>query len=235
MRKQGFTLIELLVVIAIIAILAAILFPVFANAKERARQVKCLNNLKQLTAAIRQYCDDNNGVMPCVLGYNLSPEVADWAGCLHNPSRCDVRSGQLWPYVRNTEAYVCPTDFRVPAKDIPGAPTDYQLSYSMNANIGSFYDVPSKNNRGHLSLSRLDAETAGRASKVLMLIHEKRDRINDGFYNWGNGWDIPSEVHYDGTTVSYADGHCKWASCRQLLDEMSSFQWQNNTNRDVRF
>ncbi len=63
-RKRGFTLIELLVVIAIIAILAAILFPVFANAKERARQAKCLNNLKQLTVAFQAYVDDNNGYTP---------------------------------------------------------------------------------------------------------------------------------------------------------------------------
>ncbi|HOK55012.1 MAG TPA: prepilin-type N-terminal cleavage/methylation domain-containing protein, partial [Armatimonadota bacterium] len=60
-RQSGFTLIELLVVIAIIAILASILFPVYASAKERARQVKCLSNLRQLATAIRLYADDNDG------------------------------------------------------------------------------------------------------------------------------------------------------------------------------
>jgi len=61
MRKRGFTLIELLVVIAIIAILAAILFPVFATARERARQASCLSNMKQLTLAGLMYCDDYDG------------------------------------------------------------------------------------------------------------------------------------------------------------------------------
>ncbi|MEN6404264.1 MAG: prepilin-type N-terminal cleavage/methylation domain-containing protein, partial [Armatimonadia bacterium] len=62
--KRGFTLIELLVVIAIIAILAAILFPVFAKAREKARQTSCLNNCKQLGTAIVQYCQDYDERMP---------------------------------------------------------------------------------------------------------------------------------------------------------------------------
>lgn len=63
-RKSGFTLIELLVVIAIIAILAAILFPVFARAREAARKAKCLNNLKQCAQALKMYADDYDGTMP---------------------------------------------------------------------------------------------------------------------------------------------------------------------------
>ena len=63
-KGKGFTLIELLVVIAIIAILAAILFPVMTAAKKRAATVKCLNNLKQIAFALRQYADDNNTLCP---------------------------------------------------------------------------------------------------------------------------------------------------------------------------
>jgi len=63
-RRCGFTLIELLVVIAIIAILAAILFPAFLAAKKRAQMTSCLSNLKQLTQAMRNYADDNHGIMP---------------------------------------------------------------------------------------------------------------------------------------------------------------------------
>ncbi|MBQ0104694.1 MAG: prepilin-type N-terminal cleavage/methylation domain-containing protein, partial [Armatimonadetes bacterium] len=62
--KHGFTLIELLVVIAIIAILAAILFPVFAQAREKARQTSCLSNCKQLGTAITLYCDDYDETLP---------------------------------------------------------------------------------------------------------------------------------------------------------------------------
>lgn len=86
--KKGFTLIELLVVIAIIAILAAILFPVITAAKEQGRQTKCLNNLKQLTLAVPQYCEDNAGVMPVCLGYFKTPQVVDWGGvCNIRPPR----------------------------------------------------------------------------------------------------------------------------------------------------
>ena len=64
MRHRGFTLIELLVVIAIIAILAAILFPVFAKAREKARQTACINNQKQITTATLMYAQDNNEMLP---------------------------------------------------------------------------------------------------------------------------------------------------------------------------
>ena len=63
-RKRGFTLIELLVVIAIIAILAAILFPVFAKAREKARQTSCLSNLRQIGTAILSYAQDNDEQFP---------------------------------------------------------------------------------------------------------------------------------------------------------------------------
>ena len=62
--RRGFTLIELLVVIAIIAILAAILFPVFARAREKARQTACLNNVKQLSLAVMQYTQDYDEILP---------------------------------------------------------------------------------------------------------------------------------------------------------------------------
>src|SRR5579875_248996 len=71
MRKRyGFTLIELLVVIAIIAILAAILFPVFAQAREKARQTTCLNNEKQIGLAFMMYAQDNDEAFPMTAGYN---------------------------------------------------------------------------------------------------------------------------------------------------------------------
>ena len=95
MRRRGFTLIELLVVIAIIAILAAILFPVFAKAREKARQSSCLSNLKQIMLASLQYAQDYDETVARFKPINIAPFV-------------------LWydtydPYIKNTQVFVCPS------------------------------------------------------------------------------------------------------------------------------
>lgn len=237
MKRRGFTLIELLVVIAIIAILAAILFPVFVQAKERGRQTKCCNNLKQLTSAFRQYCDDNNGVMPSICANKSTPAI-EWTGSVKSASTpVDLTRGQLWKYARNRAIYVCPTDANLQAVGIyydsrTGARlptgtkvTDYPYSYSVNEEIGSLYG--STGTEAFKAALKLDTETAGRASKVLLLIHENRENpkiigsgINDGFFSWRTDYnDLPSAIHYDGTTCSYADGHAKWINYKQLLKE----------------
>lgn len=232
MKRRGFTLIELLVVIAIIAILAAILFPVFMTAKERARQTKCLNNLKQLTQAFRQYCDDYNGCMPSGSAHKsgvASGKYIEWTG---SPDVCrpdvDLTKGQLWKYVHNKAVYQCATDVMIPAVGITGQPVNFPFSYSLNQDLGSIYDsrqppsTPAWQNP-----VKLDVETAGRSGKCLLLIHEGRKNdviagsgINDGYFSWqGTYCDIPGHLHWDGTTVSYADGHAKWASYSALLVE----------------
>jgi len=90
LRKNGFTLIELLVVIAIIAILAAILFPVFAKAREKAMTINCVNNLKQLALAIHMYIGDYDGFFP----------YAVWNRSVGPGTEPDLKSG-LMPYVEN--------------------------------------------------------------------------------------------------------------------------------------
>src|ERR687889_622589 len=92
--NRGFTLIELLVVIAIIAILAAILFPVFAQAREKARQTACLSNIKQLGMGIQMYAQDYDEIIPVV--------------CVNNQNRGPWMV-QIYPYVKNTQAYNCPS------------------------------------------------------------------------------------------------------------------------------
>lgn len=207
----GFTLIELLVVIAIIAILAAILFPVFAQAKERARTVKCIANIKQLGIAFVQSCADYNGFMPS-LSSTVAGHTPDWSGSPGVGQQVKHEDGQLWNYTKNHEIYTCPTDFGIAAGAkgtgwyLPG----YALSYSLNA---------------HLHLKNIDASTAGRSSRVLFMIHEDRTRINDGYFAWGNAYDIPSNIHYDGTTASYCDQHARQYSKNELDRQMNAGQW----------
>lgn len=127
--KKGFTLIELLVVIAIIAILAAILFPVFAQAREKARQTQCLSNFKQLGTAFQMYASDwddylpssyaamyphFNSIMPArqhgtTNAYSFVAQMAGYAG------HYLMTVNQLYPYVKNYGLFFCPSDKRKPS------------------------------------------------------------------------------------------------------------------------
>lgn len=103
--RKGFTLIELLVVIAIIAILAAILFPVFAQAKEAAKKTASLSNAKQLGTAVQMYLGDNDDVLPPAYYYNSpnSPGSLDDSGINH-------WSGVTQPYIKNLNIFISPSD-----------------------------------------------------------------------------------------------------------------------------
>ena len=96
-RIKAFTLIELLIVIAIIAILAAILFPVFANARDKARSVACISNQKQLGIALMQYVQDNDETYPCGTVPFYGQPGKGWAG-------------ELYPYFKSAGIMVCPSD-----------------------------------------------------------------------------------------------------------------------------
>src|SRR5947207_4403497 len=105
MRRHAFTLIELLVVIAIIAILAAILFPVFAQAREKARQTSCTSNLKQIGLALQMYTQDNDEVWPPAYYYG-NPNAS---GSL-DATGIFQWSGFCQPYIKNRGIFVCPSD-----------------------------------------------------------------------------------------------------------------------------
>ncbi|MES2464444.1 MAG: DUF1559 domain-containing protein, partial [Armatimonadota bacterium] len=115
--RRAFTLIELLVVIAIIAILAAILFPVFAQAREKARQIACMSNMKQMGLGYMQYVQDYDETF--VFSERWGGAGQGWAG-------------RIYPYVNSTATYVCPDDDKDRFAWLP-----QKVSYAQNTFLSS--------------------------------------------------------------------------------------------------
>lgn len=120
-RRSGFTLIELLVVIAIIAILASILFPVFARAREKARQSACLSNVKQILLALDMYAQDYDETYP--QGFTPNEESPNWRDFVQ-------------PYIKNNQVWICPSQ----KKDRPAS---YGLTYAIHRKSMGYWDDPS--------------------------------------------------------------------------------------------
>jgi prepilin-type N-terminal cleavage/methylation domain-containing protein/prepilin-type processing-associated H-X9-DG protein len=212
--RRGFTLIELLVVIAIIAILAAILFPVFAKAREKARQTACLSNLKQLGLSIIMYADDYDGVYP--MNYQDASSGPGTAAQipLTWPNR-------LLPYLKNTQVYACRSDSRPPNVDFPGCRPLLQ-SYCWNRRLGM--DLPAWGYWDVVSLAEVAAP-----AQCAMLWDDSSDWIAAGYGGRFNTLDSPDwagsfdpEVlqgrHNGGDNFMFADGHAKWINTRSLPD-----------------
>lgn len=133
-RRSGFTLIELLVVIAIIAILAAILFPVFQKVRENARRTACISNMKQIGVASIQYTQDYDEKY--IAGCGSNGKGAGWAG-------------QLYSFVKSTGAFRCPDD----STSLPGTP----VSYGLNSQFSPYNGAGTGPNG--ISLAKVNAPT----------------------------------------------------------------------------
>ncbi len=224
-QSKAFTLIELLVVIAIIAILAAILFPVFAKAREKARQTACLSNEKQLGLGILQYLQDYDE------SYPLTPE---W-----EPG--------IYPYTKSTEIFQCPDDYSNFGDGVT------IVSYSINVNLGTLAtsnngNTPQDWNNGPVSVAL--AKVNAPASTVMFSecggagfgtpdltdgnlnysVYQNgvisqwegpyetgpmRGVFTDAGYSGGTAQDnldavFPTGRHTDGSNFILADGHAKW-------------------------
>jgi prepilin-type N-terminal cleavage/methylation domain-containing protein/prepilin-type processing-associated H-X9-DG protein len=231
-KRQGFTLIELLVVIAIIAILAAILFPVFAQAREKARQTQCLANMRQLGMAFEMYRTDFEGRNPgpgdsghCpgtwssprwpswMTGFTSRLD-AQWVPCyavLVNITDPNSPVSGIWLlYGHVTKGviylYVKNPDVYICPSDRRGH--EKKLSYSMNA-VASY--IP-------------EAEVE-RPARFVQLIDEA-ETLNDGYFyalTWaqpeGRFVDCPSIMHNNGAVFLFFDGHSKWVRARHRREE----------------
>lgn len=157
-RYSGFTLIELLIVVAIIGILAALLFPVFARARENARRASCQSNLKQLGLGFLQYAQDYDEKLPCGTRATTISGVTFTTGI--------GWSGQIYNYVKNSQVYACPSDT---TRATVGTSV---VSYAYNLNIPGFnYGVTTSYNL--TSISILQAPT------LTVLLCEVSNSVSD--------------------------------------------------------
>jgi len=202
-RKGGFTLIELLVVIAIIAILAAILFPVFAQAREKARSIDCVSNLKQLSLANLQYSEDYDEFNVPVFEANSG--IPWWQA--------------LDPYVKSMSVYLCPDD------TYSRGPGIIPVSYSIAFDWG---DWGLCNNNGCTNEAKWSAAGANVAKitqpSSTILFGERWNSYkqwgqgwaadlwcNDGEYLYGQNGHMPASIgHSGGSNYGFCDGHAKW-------------------------
>lgn len=216
-RDSGFTLIEILVVIAIIAVLAAILFPVFASAREAARRVSCQSNLKQIGIAFLLYAQDANNRLPqTVDGSDGENVTGGWNfytsfdGTGQN-SVFDMGQSTLMPYLKNTGIFVCPSD-----------EVDEATGNSYAANGCLFSDTEVDGRKAGKGLVRFSA-----ASSWMLLGEEASDTdpsatsTDDGYLSLPAS-NVVSTRHDEGSNVLFVDGHVRWYRPEKMLD--SGFQ-----------
>ncbi len=209
-RLHGFTLVELLVVIAIVAILAALLFPVFAQARESARTTSCLSNTRQIGTAVMLYAQDYDERIPPAINAVLLPsgDHVEWFTVLES-------------YVKTNQVFFCPSHSGVN----PSQPPSWgNISYGWN-----FFYLQANANQPEPDLflnspAVLLAEMTSPAETVLLADSGSSPGYPDNNQNGALDWlrapntepewwayvNRPSDMHRGGANVAFCDGHSKW-------------------------
>ncbi len=222
-KANAFTLIELLVVIAIISILAAILFPVFAQAREKAREITCISNGRQIGMQTRMYVQDYDEVMPIFYAYDVNPPAGQ-------PGHKGVEL-EILPYGKNKDIFRCPDDTGGPAQvssdgGCPGTTSYWQCygssyrfdsgSFSIIAgestqNAGSSFETDYTSNRIVTDASFMDP------SDTRIIRDEMFPFFTNPIYGYTPGY--YQQWHPRGGTVIFADGHAKFVVSSEQFDQ----------------
>ncbi len=214
--RRGFTLIELLVVIAIIAILAAILFPVFARAREKARQTSCLSNLKQLALSTLMYVQDYDETFP-----KCYQQPAPWAAC-GVVTWLDL----IQPYAKNVQVLRCPSVSNNGDTSgltfLCGLPFN-QVGYGWN--IGTDRLIGGRQCADGLGYLYNDGGPWVALGDCT--VPSQTFMLGDGVvYTWGETDGDPldySQIHNGGANYAFVDGHGKWVSAATLAGNCAQY------------
>ena len=202
--KRGFTLIELLVVIAIIAILAAILFPVFAKAREKARTASCQSNLKQLGLAMIQYSQDyDERFTPMGCGTQLTPVVENDTYFNYNSGSSYLYFYRSWasnihPYIKNVQVFMCPSSTY----------NCYGVAYGLPSNGvapgGGYVSIFGNPKQGEIL----------RPAEICMITEKSAGGGNQYVMSYNGSSQVSYYAcranHNEGMNIAFFDGHVKW-------------------------